>query len=225
METTVAAIDKIALALAKAQPKFKTLMKDKTAVINSSKGSYKYKYADLADVFISIRDALGENEIAVVQTTEPAPGDGGGYFLTTSLIHSSGQSINSTLRMDKWPDPKSLGIEMSYLRRYSLCALVGIASDDDTDADGLDPSKKNGATKKADVPPPSERTGLDPELMRAAIEDIQEADNADDLRNRYAKAYKLAVEAGDEPAKGTLLAEYRGHKLYVAPQPRAQAVT
>lgn len=219
------AIDKIAGALAKAQPRFKMLSKDKTAIINSSKGSYKYKYADLADVFLSIRDALAENEIAVVQTTEPAPGDMGGYFLTTSLLHSSGQSINSTLRMDKWPDPKALGIEMSYLRRYSLCALVGIASDDDTDADGLDPSKKNGATKKSDVPPPSERAGLDPDLMRAAIEDIQEADNADDLRTRYAKAYKLAVEAGDEPAKGTLLAEYRGHKLYVAPQPRTQAVT
>lgn len=224
METTVAAIDKIALALAKAQPKFKTLMKDKTAVINSSKGSYKYKYADLADVFISIRDALGENEIAVVQTTEPAPGDGGGYFLTTSLIHSSGQSINSTLRMDKWPDPKSLGIEMSYLRRYSLCALVGIASDDDTDADGLDPSKKGGATKK-DVPPPSERTGLSAELLAAALEDIQEADTAETLRERYTKAYKLSMEAGDDAAKEKILAEYRTHALYVKPQPKAEAVS
>lgn len=215
-------IDKIAAALAKAQPKFKTLSKEKTAVINSAKASYKYKYADLADVFISIREALAENEIAIVQTTSVR--EQGGYILTTRLIHSSGQSLGSDLLMDRWPDPKQFGIELSYLRRYSLCALVGIASDDDTDADGLDPSKKGAATKKTDghtdVKPPSERTGLAEELLAAAVEDIQEADTAETLRTRYTKGYKLAMEAGDAAAQAKLLGEYRAHKLYVAPAPR-----
>ncbi len=218
-------IDKIAAALAKAQPKFKPLIKSKTAVINSAKASYKYMYADLADVFISVREALAENEIAIVQTTSVR--EQGGYILTTRLIHSSGQSLSSDLVMDRWPDPKQFGIEMSYLRRYSVCALLGIASDDDTDADGLDHSKGK-ATKKDGgnhVPPPSERVGLDPEVMRAAVEDIEESETAEDLRARYSKAYKLALEAADTVAQSTLLAKYRGHALYVKPVPRSESVT
>lgn len=215
-------IDKIAAALAKAQPKFGVLVKNKQAVINSAKASYKYKYADLADVFISVREALAENEIAIVQTTSVR--EQGGYILTTRLLHSSGQSLNSDLVIDRWPDPKQFGIEMSYLRRYSLCALVGIASDDDTDSDGIDPSKKGAATKKtegqAETPPPSERVGLSEELLNAAIEDIQEADTAETLRQRYTKGYKLAMEAGDAAAQARLLGEYRAHKLYVAPAPK-----
>lgn len=216
-------IDKIAAALAKAQPKFKPLIKNKTAVINSAKASYKYTYADLADVFISVREALAENEIAIVQSTSVR--EQGGYILTTRLIHSSGQSLNSDLVMDRWPDPKQFGIEMSYLRRYSVCALLGIASDDDTDSDGLDPTKKPGATKKPEAPPPSQRVGLSDEQLAAALEDIQEADTAETLRERYSKAYKLSVEAGDDAAKERILAQYRTHSLYVKPQPKAEAVS
>ena len=214
--------DKIAASLSRAQPKFKPLIKNKTARISSAKANYEYKYADLADVFISIREALGQEEIAVVQTT--SLNDKGGYLLSTRLLHSSGQSIESVMLLDRWPDPKHLGVEMSYLRRYALCALVGIASDDDTDADGLDPSKKGGATKK-DVTPPSGRTGLSDELLAAALEDIQEADTAETLRERYAKAYKLSMDAGDDAAKDKILAEYRTHKLYVKPQPKTEAVS
>lgn len=217
--------DKIAASLARAQPKFKPLIKNKTARIISAKANYEYKYADLADVFISIREALGQEEIAVVQTT--SLNDKGGYLLSTRLLHSSGQSIESVMLLDRWPDPKLLGVEMSYLRRYALCALVGIASDDDTDADGLDHSKGK-ATKKDGgnhVPPPSERVGLDPEVMRAAVEDIEESETAEDLRARYSKAYKLALEAADTVAQSTLLAKYRGHALYVKPVPRSESVT
>src|SRR5688572_23802842 len=57
-------IDKIASALAKAQRAFKPLHKNKVG----DAGSYKYDYADLADVVESCREALAENEIAVMQT-------------------------------------------------------------------------------------------------------------------------------------------------------------
>lgn len=220
-------IDKIAAALARAQPKFKPLIKSKTARISSAKATYEYRYADLADVFISVRDALAENEIAIVQST--SLNEKGGYVLATRLIHSSGQSLESALLLDRWPDPKALGIEMSYLRRYSVCALLGIASDDDTDADGLDHGKgKGNATKKdggTPVPAPSERLGMDPEVKRAALEDIDEAETAEELRARYSKAYKLALEAGDTVAQSDLLAKYRAHAMYVKPVPRSEAVT
>lgn len=221
-EPVMPTIDKIAAALAKAQPTFKPLIKDKLAVINSAKASYKYKYADLASVFDSIRESLATNEIAIVQTTTPAES---GYLLTTRLIHSSGQSIDSTLRLDKWPDPKQFGIEMSYMRRYALCALVGIASDDDTDGDGADSGPRGNATKKDADPPANARRGLEENILQNALEDIKEADTAEELRTRYSKAYRLALDAGDNAAQSKLLAEYRAHKLYVAPVTTKGAVS
>ena len=55
-------------------------------------------------MFISIREALGQEEIAVVQTT--SLNDKGGYLLSTRLLHSSGQSIESVMLLDRWQDAR-----------------------------------------------------------------------------------------------------------------------
>ncbi|MBP8241569.1 MAG: ERF family protein [Thermoflexales bacterium] len=214
-------LNQIALALAKAQVQFKPLIKNKEAKITSPKGSYSYKYADLAEVFLTIRQALADNEIAVVQSTHLADK---GLVLITNLIHSSGQTIKSVYPLDRHPDPKAMGIELSYHRRYQLCAIVGIASDDDTDGDGyydIKPKKKGKDEDETE----SKRRGLDPNLLERAIEKIKAADTADSLRLTYSDSYRLATDAGDKDAAAKLVTEYRAHKLYVAPKAKEGALT
>lgn len=211
-------INELATALAKAQAKFPTIPKDKVATIISAKGSYKYKYADLADVLSAIRPALTDNGLAIVQTVEVLDK---GYRLDTQLLHASGQYLGSSVLLDRWPDPKQYGIEMSYMRRYQLCALVGVASDDDTDSDGLDTKQP----KKAAKPEAPERTGLDEGLAQQLVEQMQSSETADDLKATYTKAYKSARDAGDTTAAQKFLEAYRAHPLYVAPEITKKAAT
>jgi hypothetical protein len=86
-----------------------------------------------------VRKALGQHEIATVQTTE-IDRAGGMVNLTTMLAHSSGEWIASD-----WPvcpiadtaSPRRMGAALTYARRYALFTLVGIAGEDDLDAPDL----------------------------------------------------------------------------------------
>lgn len=128
-----AEINHIAAALAAAQGKFETVVKEKTVNMTlRTGGRISFKYADLAAVIAAIRPALSENGIAILQTIEPAEG-GKGYSLRTMLAHASGQFIGSEVTLAPWSDPKTFAVELTYMRRYALSALVGVASDDDTD--------------------------------------------------------------------------------------------
>lgn len=113
-------------ALARAQYSFATITKSHTA----NAGSYSYKYADLSDVLTAIRPALNREGIALVQTTEITEA---GVELVTSLLYAD-ERLSS-----RWPlpiencAPQQVGSVLTYLRRYALCALVGIAAEDDDD--------------------------------------------------------------------------------------------
>jgi hypothetical protein len=120
-------IGKLALALSKAQG----------AMDGATKGShnsfFKSNYADLAAVWAACREPLSKNELAVVQITEQAER---GITIVTTLIHSSGEWIESRLNVKpQKEDPQALGSAISYGRRYALAAMVGIyQTDDDAEA-------------------------------------------------------------------------------------------
>jgi hypothetical protein len=91
-----------------------------------------------------VRKALGDQEIATVQTTT-IDQEAGLIRLTTMLAHSSGEWLSS-----EWPicaisetsAPQRMGAALTYARRYALFTLVGIAGEDDLDAPDLDASQK-----------------------------------------------------------------------------------
>jgi len=119
-------INEIAAALAKAQATIKDAAK-------SSQG-YGYRYADLATVLQIVRPALTANNIAVLQDTETAVDH---ISVSTRLVHASGQWIESS-PLSLHIEPKKglsaaqcAGSVVTYARRYSLAALVGLAQEDD----------------------------------------------------------------------------------------------
>ncbi len=121
-------IGRLALALAKAQGKIEGASKD------SSNPHFGSKYADLAAMVEACRAPLAENEIAVVQSPSA---DTNLVRMTTMLVHSSGEWIESDTLQVQARDaaPQAVGSCLTYLRRYQLAGMVGIAPvDDDAEA-------------------------------------------------------------------------------------------
>lgn len=90
---------------------------------------FRSKYADLASIWEVARDPLSKNGLAIIQLPSA---EGNIVTLETVLVHSSGQFISSRLTMvAKDASPQAIGSCITYLRRYALSSVVGIASEDD----------------------------------------------------------------------------------------------
>ena len=120
-------IKDLAKALAAAQHELHGAKKD---AVNPF---FKSKYATLESVYEAIREPLAKNGLSIVQPTEFISGQ---TFVRTVLMHSSGQWVDGLYPViSQKNDPQGLGSGMSYSRRYSLMAMVGIpASDDDAES-------------------------------------------------------------------------------------------
>ena len=145
------ALDKLAAALSKAQAEYKTLTKSKTAKIQTKAGgSYEYAYADLSDMIDATRAALAKNELALVQLIV-------GDQLVTKLIHSSGQLLESTVRVNLNLSPQEFGSFLTYYRRYTMGPILGIAAEEDDDgAAGQAASKAQSSPPARSSPPPKQ---------------------------------------------------------------------
>lgn len=142
-------IKDLATALAKAQGQLEDAVKDTSG--------HNYKYADLASVYKACRKQLSENGLSVIQFPT-----GGPEVITvrTRIMHSSGQWMEDslTLKPTKF-DAQGAGSAITYARRYSLMAVVGISADDD---DGAAASQTGGQSEKKSKPSPTPIQSGDP---------------------------------------------------------------
>jgi len=130
-DTMSETIGKLAGALAKAQSQM-TMVEGK-----STNPFFNSKYASLAAVLEVAMPALNANEVALVQGNRWDSSDNG-FYITSMLMHSSGEWIKSEIRMPiSKKDAHGIGAATTYGRRYLLSSMVGVAQADD---DG------NGAT-------------------------------------------------------------------------------
>ena len=118
-------IDRLATALAKAQSDMKG------AKASSVNPFFKSNYADLNTVIESSIPYLSKQGLSVVQGHEKD--DKGTFYVTTTLLHASGQWIRSKLQMPVGgkKDAQAVGATTTYARRFALSAMVGIAQKDD----------------------------------------------------------------------------------------------
>ena len=132
--TWSSSIGRLAGALAKAQSQM-TMVEGK-----STNPFFNSKYASLAAVLEVAMPALNANEIALVQGNRWDTTNNG-FYITSILMHSSGEWIKSEIRMPiAKKDAHGIGAATTYGRRYLLSSMVGVAQADD---DG------NGAIQKA----------------------------------------------------------------------------
>jgi hypothetical protein len=162
-------IDLLATALCAAQGELKN------AKINRQNPHFKNRYADLASVRDAIAPTLAKHGLAITQTMEIGELSGG-FSLQTMLIHKSGQWVTSEYPLPVNAKPQELGSALTYARRYSLSSIVGIAADDDDDAEMA--SKANGASAEKIT-----------DEQFASLVDMAESVNAD--RDKLAKYLKV----------------------------------
>lgn len=118
---------KIYKALSSLQAELKPIQR--TAEVNA--GTYKFKYAPLDEIMTALYPLLGKNELAI---RHELTANG----VEAVLMHSSGEELRSgAIRVATTGDMKAIGGQITYARRYSVTMLMGIASDEDTDAGDL----------------------------------------------------------------------------------------
>ena len=139
-------INELADALAKAQGLIEGAAKD------SKNPFFKSSYADLHSVMACAREPLAANGLSVVQPTAVIDGQ---LCLITMIMHKSGQWVKSVvpLILSK-QDPQSVGSAITYYRRYSYAALVGIAQMDDDGETAME--RKNPVKESANKEKPPE---------------------------------------------------------------------
>jgi hypothetical protein len=120
LEHTTPALNK---ALAQAQFEVENAHKSS---INPHLGN---RYADLAEVLNTVRPVFAGRGLSIIQGTSY---DGSLVSVTTTILHSDGGHITSTAScVPAKADAQGVGASTTYLRRYALAAMTGIAQEDD----------------------------------------------------------------------------------------------
>ena len=138
-------IAKIAEALAAFQSEVKDPARD------GENPHFRSKYVQIDGLLAAVRPILSKHGLSIVQSTG---GNGQDVSVSTMLLHNSGEWIETDALMIKpaKADPQGCMSAITYSRRYSLSAALGVAWDDDDDGNAASAPKPapKAKAKKAD---------------------------------------------------------------------------
>lgn len=175
-------------------------------------GTYEFSYTDLDGIFDAIREVYKDNKIAVLQNAHTTIEDGTTYVtVETTLLHESGEWVKSQpLKVAANSNIQEMGGQITYMKRYSLSAMLGLATEKDDDANGSvgnevqfgDKSKLSQAqvnrafaiAKSNGITPDQVKQAVMKDYKKTNVEDLTKQ-QYDELCNRLENAKK-----GDESA-------------------------
>ncbi len=175
----------LATALSKAQGEVENAKKF------SNNPHFKSRYADLATIWDVIREPLTRNGLSVLQLPCEAPQ--GQVGLLTHVLHSSGQSISERffIGLKDASNPQQVGSALTYMKRYTLLGVAGIASEDD------DAEAAVGRTAKPQAAVDYAQTIVDTMAKLRSASDSE-------ARQLYAEVRNSSMQ---QPSKDSLLLE------------------
>lgn len=179
--------------------------KEVPSISKDSKAQYG-KYADLGGVLSTVTPPLSKVGLVIMQTFEPAEGQGTNPLLITKLVHTSGEECVSRVPMIIGQGRNPLhdwGGSCTYQRRYAILSILGLCADMDTDGN-LDkdvvehqqegkvsrPARKTESAKSADAAPAAKPKPSDPmkddekELLHGVIKELN-PDHKKELIKRF----------------------------------------
>lgn len=119
-------------ALVRALSEVSNIGKDSNAETQQGR---TYRYASLGQVLDLGRTALGVEDLIVMQSPTASRGE---VSVETIILHESGEWCSQILTLgvgaEGWFSPQAIGSAITYARRYSLMALLGMATEDDDGA-------------------------------------------------------------------------------------------
>lgn len=172
-------------------------------------GTYEFSYTDLDGIFEAIKKIYQENKIAVIQNAHTVTEDGSVYVaVETMLLHESGEWVKSEpLKAVAAQNMQDLGGQITYMKRYSLSAMLGIATEKDDDANGVSgnqveykskPDKRSEAQVKR-LFAIAKSKGIDAADVKKAIMKDYVKTNAEDLtKQEYDQLCERLESAGKE---------------------------
>jgi len=180
-DNTSEEIGELVKALAKVQGSINLAKRDSTNPF------FKSKYADLTSVWDSCRKELSQNGLVVIQTTK---NDNERVVVLTRLAHESGQWIRGEISLRPVKnDPQGYGSALTYARRYSLAAIVGIATGEDDDAEDATRGKRKDKVKTTYVGNKAEKNEIEKveKLGKKEVKDEPKILSEEDAQKEQAK--------------------------------------
>lgn len=113
---------------------------------------FKNRYIPLEELIAAVVPILNKHNFVLLQMPTFAEGQ---PALATKLLHSSGPSLETTMPLlCAKDDPQGQGSAITYARRYSLMAMLGMSADPDDDAQSSMP-RQNGVSAPIQRPVPT----------------------------------------------------------------------
>ena len=161
-------------------PLFAALAKAQAEVENATKGSvnphFKSRYADLAEVLNTVRPVFSHYGLSILQSTSF---DGTLVHVTTTVAHAEGGWASSCASCSPARiDAQGIGAATTYLRRYSLAAMAGVAQEDDDGNAASHQQRPAQESKRED--------GLLPATLEVAQRQLDRASTLEELGNTWA---------------------------------------
>lgn len=183
----------ISPAFVKALGELTDVPKGREAKIPTKTGaSYGYRYADLADALSMVRPILAANGLAVTQTASNVDSDT--VAITTTIIHSSGEWLAfAPLLLPNGRTAQETGSAITYGRRYSLLAILGLAAEDDDGASAAPRVTKSAPRQEASpAQKPKPKPSPEEEEIRRMLAEVS-AETAKSIKAEFMMEFgKLA---------------------------------
>jgi hypothetical protein len=174
---------KIYSQLAKFQQSVGTINKD-------SKG-YGYNYASLDNIVAIITPFLKENNLGFTHTFD-------GTNIICTLFNLEGETLTSRLSLPQealkgMNMSQSIGASITYARRYTLSAILGLVTDEDTDGVAKTPLIKQNNPQGQNMDNNKPWLNANSEQFIKVLEQIENY-SPDDLIKLARKKYKVSKE-------------------------------
>tara|TARA_R110002096_G_scaffold66306_1_gene161375 strand:- start:29346 stop:29933 length:588 start_codon:yes stop_codon:yes gene_type:complete len=184
-------IKNIAIAMCEVQSSMESASKA------SDNPFFNSKYADLSEVLRCIKGIIPSKNLSFMQMPSF---ESGVVSVETIVMHSTGEWISSTSSSPiSKSNPQGVGDAITYLRRYSLAAIFGLAQKDD---DGNSNSEQSPQSKPSQQQTPDDNkpwyTDSDYDLnLQAMTHAIREGTPPTDVIKEVAKTFKIANKYRD----------------------------
>ena len=130
----------IAAALAKSWAAIQTPKHNsKVNVRTKNGGSYTFEYTDLNGILDAVRPIFVQNHLSIIQNSYTTiEGNLTMACVETIFLHESGEYVKSfPLKFPAANSMQDFGGQITYMKRYSLAAMLGLATEKDDDANGM----------------------------------------------------------------------------------------
>jgi hypothetical protein len=187
-------------AMAEARKLFKPLTTSATADVQmKSGGKYQFSYAPLDVVLDALEPGLSAAGIALMQ-----PFDGDTLF---TIVACGESSMTIETPLPTWSTPQELGSLLTYLRRYQVKGVFGVADSEDDDGNAAS-GNKAGITRKEPTAPKAQsslsKPLLDKVVELAKTKELSGAEFAKLVQQVSGKGWKDCNDADAQKILDTL---------------------